>query len=577
MICKICKKEYSSGKLMLHIKKVHNIDPQQYYNQFIKKEKEMKLCPICGKERKFNNLINGYYKTCGSKSCSSKLSNIIGKEKHQLSCIKRNQKWKTEVDENTGLNKQQLIIQKGKEKRKLKQKEISIKQSISMINHGNQKLKNTMEQRYNVSNAMHIDYIKEKVHETNQQKINQTIEKMKRTMIKKYGVDNFSKSEIKKEQQQNYYKQLMKERIQIYFKNNNLEILSNLDDYINEKTILKFKCKLCNNTYTKKWNSIQQYFYCKKCNPMNSTSSQEIEIRNFLEYYNIKYKHDVQDIIYNPITKRPYKFDFYIPDLNIMIEFNGLYWHCNYHKEDPKYHLKRTELCEEKGIKLIQIFEDEWYYKKDIVKSRLKNILNIKDDQTIIYARKCKVKEITTTIKSNFLDKNHLQGKYGSIYQLGLFYENELVSIMTFSHGNKTKGYKKKELEFEMSRFCSKLNTRIIGGMSKLLAYFCNNYKWNIIYTYADRRWSSSLDNSYQKNNFEFVNYTEPNYYYILLSKSLKRMSRSNFQKHMLKNKLENFDPNLTEQQNMLNNKYYIIYDCGNIKYQLIRRFNGTN
>ena len=43
--------------------------------------------------------------------------------------------------------------------------------------------------------------------------------------------------------------------------------------------------------------------------------------------------------------------------------------------------------------------------------------------------------------------------------------------------------------------------------------------------------------------------------------------SRFKFQKHKLKNILENFDKNLTAEQNMFLNKYRKIYDSGNIVF----------
>ena len=88
------------------------------------------------------------------------------------------------------------------------------------------------------------------------------------------------------------------------------------------------------------------------------------------------------------------EIDIYIPEIKLGIEFNGLYWHSEEGGKDSKYHLNKTELCESNGIKLIHIFEDEWLYKKNIVKSRLKNILGLTENK--IYARKCEIKEISS-------------------------------------------------------------------------------------------------------------------------------------------------------------------------------------
>ena len=125
----------------------------------------------------------------------------------------------------------------------------------------------------------------------------------------------------------------------------------------------------------------------------------------------------------------------------------------------------------------------EWHYKKDIVKSKLKNLLYCKDVQRI-YARKCTIRHVENSIAVEFLNKNHLQGTCQSKYQYGLYYENALVSIMTFSKSR----FKK---EFEMTRFCNKLNTVVIGGASKLFRQFQRDHdEVQEIVSYADRRWS---------------------------------------------------------------------------------------
>ncbi|MBR4316364.1 MAG: hypothetical protein IKP65_05310 [Alphaproteobacteria bacterium] len=62
------------------------------------------------------------------------------------------------------------------------------------------------------------------------------------------------------------------------------------------------------------------------------------------------------DIIENDKTMiKPYELDIYIPEKQVAIEFDGIYWH-NEENKPKNYHLMKTELCEEKGIHLIHIF-----------------------------------------------------------------------------------------------------------------------------------------------------------------------------------------------------------------------------
>jgi len=165
---------------------------------------------------------------------------------------------------------------------------------------------------------------------------------------------------------------------------------------------------------------------------------------------------------------------------------------------------------------------------------------------------------VPTKEKTKFLNDNHIQGTVGSKVNLGLYYDNVLVSIMTFGKRpilNKS--------EYEMLRFCNKLNTNVVGGASRLLKYFIKNFQPNEIISYADRRWS--MGNMYEKLGFEFIENTEPNWFII---NGKNREHRVKYQKHKL---IEmGFDENKTAHQICLNNRLYRIYDCGTKKYQLI-------
>lgn len=290
---------------------------------------------------------------------------------------------------------------------------------------------------------------------------------------------------------------------------------------------------------------------CNKCT--SSVSKHELDINKFLNDSNL-----------NTITSSfsiisPNQLDIFIPSHNIAIEYNGLYWHSEEYV-DKNYHLNKTNLCENKNIRLIQIFEDEWLYKQEIVKSRLKNIFGLTENK--IYARKCIIKEISTKQSNDFLNKNHIQGSVNSKINLGLYHDNKLVSLMCFNKprlgvGSKYDGY-------ELSRFCNKLNTIIIGGADKLLKYFVNTYNPKQIISYADRRWSQG--NLYEKLGFEKIRINKPNYSYII---NKQRKHRFNYRKNILKK--QGFDTtNKTEHEIMLERKIYRIYDCGTITYRKI-------
>lgn len=286
---------------------------------------------------------------------------------------------------------------------------------------------------------------------------------------------------------------------------------------------------------------------CKKCFKDKSN----IE-KDFLCF--IKSIYD-GDIIENDRTiLKGKELDVYIPEKNIAFEVNGLMWHSEKFNEDKKYHLKKTELCNQEGIKLIHIFEDEWYDKNDIIKSMVRNTLKLNENK--IYARKCQIREINRSETVTFLNNNHIQGYVDSKIKIGLFYDNNLVSVMTFGSERLNLGRKSKLGSYEMLRYCSIKNTNIIGGASKLLSYFIKKYNPNEIISYANRRFGDG--DLYVKLKFDFIKNTDVNYSYVI---NKKRENRFKHRKDILvKN---GYDKNKTEHEIMLSRGIYRIYDCG--------------
>jgi hypothetical protein len=258
---------------------------------------------------------------------------------------------------------------------------------------------------------------------------------------------------------------------------------------------------------------------------------------------------------------KPLELDIVLPDQKIAIEYNGLYWHSESNNINSTYHLYKTNKCKELGYRLIHIFEDEWIFKRNIVKNRLKSLMgkNYK-----LYARKCTVQEIDTKTKQRFLDKYHIQGGDKANIKLGAFYKNRLVGVMTFSKPRIALGSKGKEGAYELSRFCTLGSFNITGLASKFLSYFKSHYDYTEIISYSDLRWNTGK--TYEKIGFEYSHTSKPNYWYC---KTQKREHRFKYRKSELPKLLENFDKSLSERENMLNHNFHIVWDCGNNVYRL--------
>lgn len=319
--------------------------------------------------------------------------------------------------------------------------------------------------------------------------------------------------------------------------------------YVRSKSDVEIICRK-HGSFWQRPNNHLSGSICPTCAKENIglISKYESEIYDFIaeNYTNTIIRND-RNII------KPNELDLYLPDINIAFEFDGLYWHNELNK--PKdYHLNKTKSCNELNIKLIHIFEDEWIYKKDIVKSRILNIINKTNIK--IYARKCDIRNVSYIDSKDFLKNNHLQGNCSSSIRYGLYYNNKLVSLMTFGKLRRNVNNKYKERCFEMIRFVNERNHNIIGGASKLLKHFIKTIKPKEIISYSDNRWGDG--NLYLKLGFKFVRNSEINYFYVINNKKYNRL---NFKKDALVK--QGFDKNKSEHEIMLDRHIYRIYDCG--------------
>jgi hypothetical protein len=398
------------------------------------------------------------------------------------------------------------------------------------------------------------------------------IEKVKKTKLERYGDENYNNISKTLETKEFLYgdkNYINRSKHSLTVRDNLLIRLQNLTKdkivkyEINDKNI-NLICSACNNNYNiyqglLKYRSSVNVKPCTLCNPIRDTDSiQEKELLEFITSLlpNEIIKNNDRSVISNI---KPLELDIYIPTHNLAIEFNGIHWHSD--KFEDKNHLKnKTNKCKDKNIDLIHIFEDEWIYKKSIVKSIIKSKLGVLDK--LIYGRKTEIKEVSPKDSKIFLNENHLQGNVNSNIKLGLYYNNELVSLMTFGGLRKNMGSKSEEGSYELYRFCNKINTNVIGGFSKLLKFFIENYKPSKIITFSDNRYFDG--EVYLKNNFIFVSETELNYYYII---NHKRENRFKYRKDILVK--EGYDKNKTEKQIMTERNIPRIYDCGNKKWIL--------
>lgn len=313
---------------------------------------------------------------------------------------------------------------------------------------------------------------------------------------------------------------------------------------------------ICNCGSGREHTTTRQLFHPSKYQPYDGNcrfcdneyrSKGELEIGKWIESLGFETYSNCRNVIY------PHEIDIYIPEKKVAIEFNGLYWHSELVGKDKHYHNKKRKLCEDNGIRLIQVMEDEWYNKPHIVKSILENVLYKIENR--VYARKCKVGELSVSQARKFVDDNHISGYHSSSYKFGLFHDDELVSVMTFSKGN----YSRKNSGWEIDRFCTKKGYQVVGGASKLFKAFLRVENPIEVISYADLRYGTGK--VYEQIGFTHVGDTSPNYWYF--KDHLKRHHRFSLRKGVV----EGDDPSLTEWENRINQGWNRIWDCGSRKY----------
>lgn len=219
--------------------------------------------------------------------------------------------------------------------------------------------------------------------------------------------------------------------------------------------------------------------------------------------------------------------DLYIPDRKIGIELHGLRWHTA-NKRGVSYHRDKWVSANAHGIRLIQVFEDEWAEKSHIVQNRIEAVLGICSKYA---ARKCQVESLSATEGRAFLEAHHLQGSGNASAYYGLYKDGVLLAVASFcpSRSGAMTGAKK-EGEWEVLRYAS--IGRVQGGFSRLFKQFLRDTNPSKVISYCDLRYGDGR--LYEAAGFMLDSITEPDYWWVPAGK-VQRVPRYVTQKHKLK------------------------------------------
>ena len=480
-----------------------------------------------------------------------------------------------------GFVKGMLLSDELKKKRSAKAKETFLKKygvdNPSKTIEVKAKIQKTNLERYGHECSAQSEVVKEKIKATNLKKYGVEYsfqaevvkEKIKATSLERYGVDNSSKSDIikgriVKSNRRNLGVDYPMQSKDVLDKSRVTSLQKYGTEYPNQSEIVKSKidastlehygvnraCKLDEFKQKIVDTNRERYGVDYTCllysgKLKGNDSSYNRDFAELLDSNNIKYERE--------FLLQKYSYDFKVG--NILVEINPTATHNTHfnpygkNRIDTNYHKNKSNLAKDSGYSVIHVFD--W---DDIDK-----VVQLLRDRETVYARKCEVIFVNEVDANKYLDTYHLQGTCrGQKFRLGLYYKNQLVSLMTFG-----KSRFNKNCEYELLRYCASHN--VIGGAEKLFKYFVNNYKPNSIVSYCDT--SKFSGKVYDVLGFKYVKINSPRKHWY--SKKEKRHITDGLLLRQGYDRLfkENHGKGTSNEELILSRGYLPVYDCGQATY----------
>lgn len=542
---------------------------------------EHPLCPMCGKPTPFLDETRGFQRCCSSKCANSDPS---FRQRAEATNLK---KYGTKVASQSKVIKDKIVATYTERHGGMG----NASQSVKKKQHA------TMKEIYGSEYALRNDELKDKAIAAQISKhggvglgSKKLHDKAKQTCLKKYGADSSFKNKEVREK----IKQTNIERYGVEIATQNSEVAEKLSkskskrfidlhsDIINIQKIgenITYTCKCPHpecTMCTEKIYEIDSRRYCDRRLDGTEPCTKILPVikwRIYNTYPEIFVRAVIQECTDVPLSLNdrrligPKELDIYDPAHGLAFECNGCYWHSDQNKS-PSYHIKKYKECQTKGVQLITIWEDWIKTKPEIVRSIIRSKYHY--FQRSIYGRKCVIKEVGFKEADAFLQSNHIQGSVKASIHIGLYYQDELVSLTSWSKMRGCMGSSKsREGQWELVRFCSCINTQVIGAADKLLKYFIKTYTPTSIVSFSLNDISNG--SLYQRLGFEKISENK-SYWYI--GKEYRRYHRSNFTKNaIIKLGLAPDREHWTETEAMMEHGFVRIYDSGQTKWVLDCRY----
>lgn len=570
-----CLEKHVASKFPELYKKIKDLPGKKFSEKIYIYFKGPGKCVVCGRPTMFKSIVEGYCECC-SPECAVKNPNRLVKIHN--TCLER-----------YGVTNPSQLEDIKKKKKNTFTSHYGDTSPIQL-----ESTKNTIKERYGTENVSQLEDIKEKKKDTltkhygsyevakQEMYRSSAITKKERygdsnynnrpkaemTCIERHGVSNpfnipgvFEKG-LNKRLSNDAYKKVAEKNIE--------RSIEAHDDVIDNKGGI-YVCKCphpgcdkCGGTFEI---SVGQYHGRKQCGselctvlkPIGSTleSSQEQFIENILK--KLLKEHNINFTKHDRKLLDGRELDFYIPSHNIAIECNGIYWHSEVYKTN-NYHYKKFVDCMNKGVQLITIWEDQVRRQPEVIKNMILSKLGVYNVR--LYARKCTIRECSKQDADAIL-ANHVQGCGQSSIRIGLYYNNEIVSVMTFGKKRGCIGGTGTENEYELIRYCVKPGYQIVGGASKLMKYFISHFRPSKIVSFS----SNDISTGELYKNLKF-NRTSTSMSYWYIDKDWRRYHRYNFRKSELIRM--GYDRSKTEKQITDEMGLHRIWDSGQTRWELV-------
>lgn len=215
-----------------------------------------------------------------------------------------------------------------------------------------------------------------------------------------------------------------------------------------------------------------------------------------------------------------------------------------------------------KGVLLVQLWEDVWLTRPLQVLSRITSILGM---NRTVHGRKTKIITVSQPQADEFFERYHLQASASARYKYALVLEDEMVAMASFSGKRKmTRREEQGYTSVEMIRFATKDGITVQGGLSKLIGHIVKTINPSDVMTYTDMDWSQGK--GYLKLGFELADTLAPAEIW------LNKGNLIRYFPHRLPEELKAAFSSLSPSETaayLLSMNYIRIYNTGNLKHIL--------